>query len=201
MKKLLGILAATGLVATTGATVVSCGNDTKETTKTDLSKISTKELGDISGEGITPSLSDLVKAINLKNDKLSLTDNDVTLNEGATTEKATITAKEESTKFTGSVEVTYKYTKSEAVEKKDLKDLEVKELGDISGEGVTPSLSDLVKAINLKNDKLSLTDNDVTLNEGATTEKATITAKEESTKFTGSVEVTYKYTKSDTVEK
>ncbi|AKX34366.1 hypothetical protein SLITO_v1c07430 [Spiroplasma litorale] len=45
MKKLLGILAATGLVASTGSIVVSCGNDNSEqSNKTSIKKIEDKDL-------------------------------------------------------------------------------------------------------------------------------------------------------------
>ncbi|AOG60825.1 hypothetical protein SHELI_v1c08760 [Spiroplasma helicoides] len=121
MKKLLSLLAATGLVASSSVVAVSCktndpaqktedtGKDTNTTTKTDLSKLTNKDLGLFSSSEETPSLSLIVEKINEKNASYGLTSSDVEFDGSATASKAKIKAKTDSQKFTGSVEVTYTY--------------------------------------------------------------------------------------------
>ncbi|ALD66411.1 lipoprotein [Spiroplasma cantharicola] len=62
MKKLLGLLGAAGLVATTSATVVACGGD-KEEEKIDLSKLT---LTVESGKTLEEAKTDITKQINEK---------------------------------------------------------------------------------------------------------------------------------------
>ncbi|AOG60977.1 hypothetical protein SHELI_v1c10300 [Spiroplasma helicoides] len=194
MKKLLSLLAATGLVATSSSVAVACNkNNDASTTQDDgkiidLSEMSIKELGDINGSEATPSVATIVKAINAKNSNYGLAENDVEFEGAATNSKATIKAKTSSSKFINSVEVTYSYNQV-----LDLSKLQNKELGEVIGRGTSPVISDLIRAITLKNSSYNLSENDVEIDGSATNSKATIKAKADSKKFTGSVEVTYTY--------
>ncbi|AOG60959.1 hypothetical protein SHELI_v1c10120 [Spiroplasma helicoides] len=114
MKKLLSLLAATGLVATSGSVAVACNKkaDDKATTdKKDLGSLAKKELGEIqlsAGETM-PSVKELVAAINKANASYGLGESDVEIatSPAQTVTGATLKAKAASTKFTGSVAVTY----------------------------------------------------------------------------------------------
>ncbi|QBQ08141.1 hypothetical protein SGLAD_v1c09420 [Spiroplasma gladiatoris] len=123
MKKLISLLAAMGMVSLTGAvasTVVACKNE-----KTDLSKLSVKELGKISGSGTLPTIDEIVKAINEKNLNYWLSSTDIVFEGTPTTSKATLKAKTDSTSFSGNVEVTYTYS---VREKTDLSALKYKNM-------------------------------------------------------------------------
>ncbi|AKX34062.1 hypothetical protein SLITO_v1c04090 [Spiroplasma litorale] len=193
MKKLLGLLAATGLIATTSATVVSCG----ETDKTDLSSLSKKDLGDINGEGEKPSISDIVSAINSKNSGYGLKSSDVEFEGEVTVLKAKIKAKADSEKFTGSVEVNYNYSKksestpeatklSDIIKKTDLGTIKVADAQK------APSLEEVYNAIKTANSTTigKLTKDDLKFSGEAKTTEATVTNAND--KFTGSIKVTYK---------
>ncbi|QGS51424.1 lipoprotein [Spiroplasma tabanidicola] len=195
MKKLLSLLGAMGMVATSSSVTVACNKDSK----TDLSALSTKALGDISGSGDLPVAADLVKAINKVNSNYGLSNSDVELDGAATTEKATLKAKSTSTKFTGKVVVTYKYTKATTDTKKDLSEaVKTKELGEWEGVGSLPTIDEVVEQVNLKNEGLNLSKADVQMakisDDKDLTKGAKLTALSDSAGFSGSVEVTYTYT-------
>ncbi|AOG60976.1 hypothetical protein SHELI_v1c10290 [Spiroplasma helicoides] len=117
MKKLLSLLAATGLVATSGSVAIACNKNKdadSSTEKKDLSVLETKELGEVTGTSDLPTAADLVKAINSKNKDYGLTSNDVDLDGKPTTTSAKLKAKDSSTKFTGTVEVKYTYKKDDS---------------------------------------------------------------------------------------
>jgi hypothetical protein len=99
---------------------------------------------------------------------------------------ATVTAKEESANFTGSVDVTFTVTPA-PVEKTDLSTIANKDLDEIADN----KAATIVAAINDKNADLNLTEADVTVEVNGDNSGATVTAKEESANFTGSVEVTF----------
>ncbi|QBQ07869.1 hypothetical protein SGLAD_v1c06700 [Spiroplasma gladiatoris] len=113
MKKLLSLLGAIGLVATASSTVVACPKKSEETSSSikDLSDLPVKELGAIKGTGDTPSVVDLVKAINAKNKDYGLDDKDVVIDGTPSDKTATIKASDKSTNFKGSVTLTYTYEK------------------------------------------------------------------------------------------
>ncbi|AOG60950.1 hypothetical protein SHELI_v1c10030 [Spiroplasma helicoides] len=115
MKKLLSLLAATGLVATSGSVAVACNKKADDkgtaTTKKDLSALAKKELGEIQlgVDETMPSVKELVAAVNKTNASYGLGESDVEIakSPAQTVTGATLTAKSTSTKFTGSVAVTY----------------------------------------------------------------------------------------------
>ncbi|AKU80211.1 lipoprotein [Spiroplasma turonicum] len=197
MKKLLGILAATGLVATTGATVVSCGDK-----KADESSV--KALGDIKGTDLTlaPSANDeaaaKTAAIAKIKSKLSVTvveKTDVTFSDFKAAESAEkagsikVTAVESSKLVSGNVTFTLTFKAAEA--KVDLSTvITEKALGaiDFKGEGI-PLSDDILTAAVAKNNKLDKTQVEV---DGITAEGANIKAKSDSTKYNvGTVAVTF----------
>ncbi|AKU79673.1 lipoprotein [Spiroplasma turonicum] len=115
MKKLLSILTAIGIIATTGATAVSCSDKNENGTqieKKDLSTLETKNLGKISGQGDLPDINNIVDAINNTNKDFGLKATDVDFDGSVTTTSSKIKAKDSSTSFIGSVEVTYEYKKT-----------------------------------------------------------------------------------------
>ncbi|AKX33861.1 hypothetical protein SLITO_v1c01970 [Spiroplasma litorale] len=118
MKKLLSFLAAFSMVATSSATVISCGNSEggeQSSTKKDLATaVKEKNLGSIKGSNEKPTVDDIVKAINAKNKDLNLTKEDVKFSGEWTIKKAKLQANETSKNFSGSVEVNYEYSVSNA---------------------------------------------------------------------------------------
>jgi len=117
MKKLLGLLGALGMVASTGSVVVSCGNKSKDEAKATLeSVVKVKALGEIeiASDAEAPTIDQLLVAIKAKNASSTLTKNDVQLDGAATATKAKIKAKDDSSKYTGTVEVTYTVKKAKA---------------------------------------------------------------------------------------
>ncbi|AKX34331.1 hypothetical protein SLITO_v1c07060 [Spiroplasma litorale] len=131
MKKILGLLATVSLVTTTSAGVISCGDskekDTPSTnTKKNLSELSVKQLGEWKGVGDSPTNDEIVKQINEKNKDYNLTSSDVDITTSSLNDLkkgAKLTAKSTSTKFTGSVEVTYTYSKSESAPAPEIQDI------------------------------------------------------------------------------
>ncbi len=201
MKKLLGLLGAMGMVASTGSAVVSCGNKSKDEAKATLESIvKVKALGEIeiASDAEAPTLDQLLVAIKAKNASSTLTKNDVELDGAATATKAKIKAKADSSKYTGTVEVTY--TVKKAAAKATLESIvKTKVLGEINiaSDAEVPTLDQLIKAIKAKNASSDLTTNDVDLDGAATATTAKIKAKTDSSKYTGSVEVTYTVKKAD----
>ncbi|QBQ07866.1 hypothetical protein SGLAD_v1c06670 [Spiroplasma gladiatoris] len=122
MKKLISLLAAIGMVASTSTTVVACpknsennnNNDDKNNNnenKIDLNDLKVRELGDVVSKediGLNLTLEDLVNAINEKNKDYGLTEDDVQFVSSNNT-KAKLKATDSSTKFKGSVEITYNF--------------------------------------------------------------------------------------------
>jgi hypothetical protein len=153
--------------------------------KTDLSTITTKELGEIAAA----DAKTIVEAINAKNDGLNLTEADVDVTPKDDNTGATVKAKDDSANFTGSVDVTFT-VKAAPVEKTDLSAITTKELGEIA----TADAKTIVEAINAKNDGLNLTEADVEVTPKGDNTGATVTAKKESANFTGTVEVTFTVT-------
>ncbi|AUB31693.1 lipoprotein [Spiroplasma floricola] len=106
MKKLLSLLATTGLVATTSATVVACKSEVK---KIELTKIIiNKNLGELNQDGNTgkPSSETILNATFAKNKELIKSEVEV---KNITNVKADIVVKTDSKKYIekGSVEVNY----------------------------------------------------------------------------------------------
>ncbi|AKX34354.1 hypothetical protein SLITO_v1c07290 [Spiroplasma litorale] len=198
MKKLLSLIATLGLISTSGTVVVSCNSDDKAsdgnatTTKTDLSKLNTKQLGNKEGTTDFPTIDLIVSAINNKNSNYGLKTSDVVIDGTQSIKTIKLKALDASTKFTGSVEVTYSYSKISA---KDLSGLPTKELGNFEGEAELPTLDEIVKQINKINDNYGLTSSEVEVDGQISATKTKIKALSTSTKFTGSVEVEYVYTK------
>jgi hypothetical protein len=149
--------------------------------KTDLSTIATKELGDIPNT----DAATIVEAMNTANDGLGLTETDVDVTPNDDKTGATVKAKDESENFTGSVEVTFKVVAP--VEKTDLSTIATKELGPIAD----TNAATIVEAMNTANDGLNLTEADVDITPNGDNTGATVKAKDESEKFTGSVDVTF----------
>ncbi|QGS51423.1 lipoprotein [Spiroplasma tabanidicola] len=201
MKKLLSILGAMGMVATSGSVAVAC-NKTKASQFGDKFVNSTVEAGSdltLALKVATPVKDADVKA---ESDKV------------ATATVKTSIAKDSDSKGefnlvisgvaegTATIKVTYgtitesiKVTVSKATIK-DLKDVvKVVALGDLSGAGENPTVDEVVAQVNAKNEGLNLTKEDVTMSGDKLTEKATLKAVEKSTKFKGSVEVSYTYKK------
>ncbi len=201
MKKLLGLLGAMGMVASTGSAVVSCGNKSKDEAKATLeSVVKVKALGEIeiASDAEVPTLDQLLVAIKAKNASSTLTKDDVELDGAATATKAKIKAKTDSSKYTGTVEVTY--TVKKAAAKATLESVvKVKSLGEIeiASDAEVPTLDQLIKAIKAKNTSSDLTTNDVELDGKATSTNAKIKAKDDSSKYTGTVEVSYTVKKAE----
>jgi hypothetical protein len=176
----------TGEAENTSATTVLKGTITNETPapveKTDLSTIDNKDLDEIANT----EAATIVAAINDKNADLNLTEADVTVEVNGDNTGATVTAKEESAKFTGSVNVKFTVTPA-PVEKTDLSTIDNKDLDEIAN----TEAATIVAAINDKNADLNLTEADVTVEVNGDNTGATVTAKEESAKFTGSVNVKF----------
>ncbi|QGS51489.1 lipoprotein [Spiroplasma tabanidicola] len=117
MKKLLSLLGAVGLVASSSSVAVACNKGNKtDTTKTDLSAMSKKDLGElhlaITNPAVdllnsVPSISDIVNAVNAVNSNYGLNDADVEFDGTPTATKAKIKATSTTKSFTGSVELTY----------------------------------------------------------------------------------------------
>ncbi|AHB36481.1 lipoprotein [Spiroplasma apis] len=197
MKKLLGLLGAMGMVASTGSAVVSCGNKSKDEAKATLESIvKVKALGEIeiASDAEVPTLDQLLVAIKAKNASSTLTKNDVELDGAATATKAKIKAKADSSKYTGTVEVSY--TVKKAAAKATLESVVTKNGLDtikIASDKEVPTDEQLIEAIKEKNSGIDLT-NEVTF-EGKTATEATVKAKEESLKYTGTVKVSYKVEK------
>ncbi len=155
MKKLLGLLGAAGLVATTSATVVACGD--KEGTKTDLSKM---ELTVASGLTEKAAKESITKQITAKvKDAKETTDYTITVNvatraeEGETEEtekpladgtKITVAATKESTLLSGSktIEVGAK-----AAEKVSLDALQVEIKTDMDKDAAEKAIKDAIVAL------------------------------------------------------
>ncbi|AOG61005.1 hypothetical protein SHELI_v1c10580 [Spiroplasma helicoides] len=110
MKKLLSLLAATGLVATSGSVAVACNKN--QDTKKDLGNLEVKDLGKINGNSDLPSLALIVSTINSKNKDYGLKTADITFDGKPTASEATIKAKDSSEKFTGSVKLAFEYKKT-----------------------------------------------------------------------------------------
>jgi hypothetical protein len=176
----------TGEAENMSATTVLKGTITNEKAapveKTDLSTIANKDLDEIAAA----DAKTIVEAINAKNADLNLTEADVTVEVNGDNNGATVTAKEESANFTGSVDVTFTVTPA-PVEKTDLSTIANKDLDEIADN----KAATIVAAINDKNADLNLTEADVTVEVNGDNSGATVTAKEESANFTGSVEVTF----------
>jgi hypothetical protein len=144
--------------------------------KTDLSTIATKELGPIADT----NAATIVEAMNTANDGLNLTEADVDITPNGDNTGATVKAKDESENFTGSVDVTFTI-------KKDLSTIATKELGPIAD----TNAATIVEAMNTANDGLNLTEADIDITPNGDNTGATVKAKDESEKFTGSVDVTF----------
>jgi hypothetical protein len=155
--------------------------DVTFTIKKDLSTIATKELGDIPNT----DAATIVEAMNTANDGLGLTETDVDITPNGDSTGATVKAKDESEKFTGTAEVTFKVVAP--VEKTDLSTIATKELGPIAD----TNAATIVEAMNTANDGLNLTEADVDITPNGDNTGATVKAKDESEKFTGSVDVTF----------
>ncbi|AKX34100.1 hypothetical protein SLITO_v1c04470 [Spiroplasma litorale] len=196
MKKLLSLIATMGIVSSTSTMVISCGNSTDSTDsqndKTDLSKMTTKELGTLEGKTDLPTLDQIVKAINEKNANYGLTTADVKLDGTNSVSSAKLIAIETSKKFNGSVTVTYTYKKNVI---KDLSTLPIKDLGNINGVGDLPSIDEVLGQAKVKNPEWDLKYSEIEFDGTPTVEKAKIKAKSESNLFSGTVEVSYKFTK------
>jgi hypothetical protein len=176
----------TGEAENMSATTVLKGTITNEKAapveKTDLSTIANKDLAEIAAA----DAKTIVEAINAKNADLNLTEADVTVEVNGDNTGATVTAKEESANFTGSVDVIFTVTPA-PVEKTDLSTIANKDLAEIAA----ADAKTIVEAINAKNADLNLTEDDVTVEVNGDNTGATVTAKEESANFTGSVDVIF----------
>ncbi|ASP28178.1 hypothetical protein SCORR_v1c04040 [Spiroplasma corruscae] len=209
MKKLLGILAATGLVATTGATVVSCGD--KASAFSEVKDLSMK-VGD-ADKVVEVTVSNPVKDTAFSATSATVAAATVSVapakDDGTGKFKVTVKAVAEGTsditlKYGDSLTKTFKVAVSaaEAAAKKDLSTtISTKALGEFKGAGDNPTLEELVAQVNSKNSDLGLAASDVELDGSATTSAAKLKAKSESEKFTGSVDLTYSYSKKEAVAK
>ncbi|WP_342259226.1 lipoprotein [Spiroplasma endosymbiont of Dioctria linearis] len=202
MKKLLGLLGAAGLVATTSATVVACGD--KEVTKTDLSKM---ELTVASGLTEKEAKESIAKQVTAKvKDAKETTDYTISVkaatkaDEGETEEaladgtEITVAATKDSKLLTGTKTIKVGNSTPE-VSKKDLKDLKVEITTTSNKEDAEKAISaaivELAKGAVLDTDytityKAKAADADA-LNEGDT---FTVTAVDASTLLTGSIVIT-----------
>jgi hypothetical protein len=176
----------TGEAENMSATTVLKGTITNEKAapveQTDLSTITTKELGEIAAA----DAKTIVEAINAKNEGLNLTEADVDVTPKDDNSGATVAAKADSANFTGTVDVTFT-VKTTPVDKTDLSTITTKELGEIAA----ADAKTIVEAINAKNEGLNLTEDDVDVTPKDDNSGATVAAKADSANFTGSVEVTF----------
>ncbi|QGS51470.1 lipoprotein [Spiroplasma tabanidicola] len=114
MKKLLIILGAMGLVATSSSVAIACNKENNSSEKTDLSTLPIKELGTINGAEDKPTLEDLVKAINNVNSNYNLSIGEVSYDGQPTLSKARLKASTNAKKFKGTVDITYTFKKEES---------------------------------------------------------------------------------------
>ncbi|AOG60945.1 hypothetical protein SHELI_v1c09980 [Spiroplasma helicoides] len=207
MKKLLSVLAATGLVASSSSVAVACNkkaDDTAASTLKDLSKIAAADLK-LSPSANTEAAAKTAVIAQIK-EKLKVTvveNTDVKFSgfSAATAAdkagKITVESVSTSKLVTGKVEFSLVWKDPSA--KTDLSALAVKDLGEIqiASDASVPTLSQIVSAINSKNANYGLQDSDVALDGDASATKAKLKAASASTKFTGSVEVSYTVKKAE----
>ncbi|AOG60952.1 hypothetical protein SHELI_v1c10050 [Spiroplasma helicoides] len=217
MKKLLSLLAATGLVATSGSVAVACNKKAD-----DKAAATTKDLSTITGDSLklAPTANDQAAAetaaIARIKEKLSVDvvkGTDFTIGEkdftAATSSAAgslKVTAKTGSTKLTEGKTVTFSLTyKAAEAAKTDLSKMTTKALGEfkLATVDTKPTLTELVSAVNKVNSNYDLAESDVEIasSPAQTTTGATLTAKSDSAKFTGSVAVTYTVAKAEEAKK
>ncbi|AKX34336.1 hypothetical protein SLITO_v1c07110 [Spiroplasma litorale] len=208
MKKLLSMLAATGLVATSSATVISCGDDAKADESTVINKI-----GDVSLEvGATKTVAVTVKnpvtgaAISVSSSDATIAKGESSLAQDANKEgkfNVIVTALKEGTaKLTvkygdAKQEFTVKVTSNgETPQKEDLNNvIKVKDLGVYEGVGDLPTIDEVLKQVNTKNSNLILSSTDVEFDGNPTASQVKLKAKTTSTNYTGNVTLTQTYSK------
>ncbi|AOG60953.1 hypothetical protein SHELI_v1c10060 [Spiroplasma helicoides] len=210
MKKLLSLLAATGLVATSGSVAVACNKkavDTASTASTDLSTIKGADLtvkpsDNTEAAAKTAVLAQIKTKLKLTIDVKESTDVVFSAFSAATSAKTgsiVATAADASKVLTPKKTATFALTYVAPAGKKDLSTITTKELGEFSGVGDKPTVGEVVKQVNAKNEGLNLSVDDVDMTKPSDKEltaSATLTAKSNSTKFEKAVTVTYTYTKS-----
>ncbi|AOG60961.1 hypothetical protein SHELI_v1c10140 [Spiroplasma helicoides] len=215
MKKLLSLLAATGLVATSGSVAVACNkkaDDKATTASTDLSTIKGADLtvkpsDNTEAAAKTAVLAQIKLKLKLTTDVKDSTDVVFSAFSAATSAKAgsiVATAADASKVLTPKKTATFALTYVAPAAKKDLSTITTKELGEFSGVGDTPTVGEVVEQVNAKNSGLSLSADDVDMTTPSGKDlkaSATLTAKSTSTKFEKAVTVTYTYTKSATTTK
>jgi cell division protein ZapA (FtsZ GTPase activity inhibitor) len=214
MKKLLSLLGAIGLVATSSATVVSCDNGDKDSSNagdfsTDLSKVA----GDTTAlEGViktqfedTDKIADATSLCSLIQLTMQITlkilmttgKGDVTM-PGNITDKIKVMKNQSHFMLTlkPQKKVNYGTTvlkgtitneKAAPVEKTDLSKIATKDLGTIAD----TSAATIVAAMNTVNEGLNLTEADVEITLNEDSKGATVKATDASENFTGSVDVTF----------
>ncbi|WP_339035076.1 lipoprotein [Spiroplasma endosymbiont of Cantharis rufa] len=140
MKKLLGLLGAAGLVATTSATVVACGD--KDTVKTDLSKMELTVASGLTEEAAKKSIESQITA-KVKDAKIT-TDYTITVEKSTSTyegteeenladgTKITVAATKDSKLLTGSKTITIGTSTTPEEDKKDLGNLSVEIKADLT---------------------------------------------------------------------
>ncbi|AKX34334.1 hypothetical protein SLITO_v1c07090 [Spiroplasma litorale] len=205
MKKLLSILAATGIVATTGITVISCGTSEEKTIINNIDDITLK---------VEESKTIEVTVINPIDDaSISVISSDTTIVTGKSSlEKDTkkegkfnviVTALKE-----GTAKLTVKYgdaakdftvkvtSNGETPQKEDLNNvIKVKDLGVYEGVGDLPTIDEVLKQVNTKNSDLNLSSDDVEFDGNPTASQAKLKAKTTSTNYTGNATLTQTYSK------
>ncbi|AKX34522.1 hypothetical protein SLITO_v1c09110 [Spiroplasma litorale] len=213
MKKLLGLLAATGLVATTGATVVSCGNKEEAFSFGDAFKDFKMKVGDedktLALVASTPAKDSAISATSSKAEVATVTVSSAKDTEGTgkfnlvvkavAKGESTITVKygEQSKTIKVTVEDKDGETPSPS-EKVELNTIITKTtLGDLEFDS-KPTDSAIIEAAKKLN--TSLISEQVEVKEDSIKEaEATISAKSDSANYTGSVKVTF--TKKQTEQK
>jgi hypothetical protein len=212
MKKLLSLLGAIGLVATSSATVVSCDNGDKDSSNagdfsTDLSKVA----GDTTAlEGvIKKQFEDTDKIADAKFMFFDTIDNANNAEDIMTTGKGDVTMPGNITKIKGDEKSVAFYAyiepakegefgttvlkgtitneKAAPVEKTDLSKIATKDLGTIAD----TSAATIVAAMNTVNEGLNLTEADVEITLNEDSKGATVKATDASENFTGSVNVIF----------
>ncbi|AOG60957.1 hypothetical protein SHELI_v1c10100 [Spiroplasma helicoides] len=205
MKKLLSLLAATGLVATSGSVAVACNKkaDDKATTSTkkDLTKIGEANLK------LAPNANDEAAAKSAVIDqikaKLSVTvveKTDITFSDFVKAESSSkagsikVTAVESSTLITGSATFSLTFKEAQASTKTQLnKVVKVAQLDKIDFSAEKPTAEDLLKGIKAKNSDLpsDFSINDFTIENSPEQTTTTATIKGAGDKYEGTVALTY----------
>jgi len=179
MKKILSILGATGLVATTSATVIACGN---QITLASLeSIISTRNLGEIITNDKEPSALEIIAAVNEKNNFV-LDEEEVKILD-ITNISAIIAAKTNSTKYSGKVELSF--TTNTTNLEYLVTNTHLNEVGNNDGATTT----EIIDAVNKRNG-FNLVEEEVEV-KNITRTSAEIVAKSGSKIYTNGVKVHY----------